>query len=57
MNASKDGMIIQSDLTLKLDCIVDADFLREELKDYNKPSSVKSCTGFVIKFGGAPVVW
>ena len=52
------GLQFQPEGDLKLDCYVDADFAglygHEDSQD---PTSVKSRTGYVLIFGGCPLLW
>ena len=53
-----DGLAIKLSEELCLDCHVDADFAGNCVgADADDPSSVCSCTGFVIWFSGVPVIW
>jgi hypothetical protein len=43
---------------LKLECFVNDDFAVRFKQDPNKsPSSTKSCTGYVIRLAGNPLIW
>jgi len=51
-------MYMHPDGTFKLSCYVDSDFgglLGSE--DPGNPVSVKSRTGYIIKFGNVPILW
>eukprot|EP00957_Ditylum_brightwellii_P198128 15095783-Ditylum_brightwellii.AAC.1 len=52
------GMVINPTDDLTLECFVDATFsgLWGHENDQD-PSSVKSCTGFVLTLGGTPILW
>ena len=54
-----EGLIIKPDLSnLAIDCAVDADFAGNwNPKDAEDPSGVKSRTGFLLTFGGVPLLW
>jgi hypothetical protein len=52
------GCILRSSYPPNLDCYVDADFAGTwSLSTSDNPSSVKSCTGYVITFASCPVLW
>lgn len=57
-HTSNMGTIIKLNGTLDLDCYIDADFARLcHCNPDHEPTSVKSCTGFIIALGGAPIIW
>ena len=52
------GTIFKPTQDYKLDCYVDADFLGlHGSENQDDPVSVKSRTGYVIFFGGCPLLW
>lgn len=52
------GTIFQPTKSYKLDCYVDADFLGLHGQEHqDNPISAKSRTGYIIFFGGCPLVW
>ena len=58
--ATKDkGIIIKPNNNLtQLECYVDADFAGSYIYDDNQnPSSVKSRTGYLVKYAGCPISW
>ena len=59
LKGTKDkGLIMVPTKTWKLDCHVDADFAGNfKSEDPNEPVSAKSRTGYVILFGGVPILW
>jgi hypothetical protein len=53
-----DGLIMQPTSDLRVDCYVDADFAGLfSVEDKQDPISVKSPTGYVIMYCGAPLLW
>ena len=54
-----EGIIFKPDLdNLSIDCHVDADFAGNwNLNDPHDESGVKSRTGFLLTFGGVPLLW
>ena len=51
------GMILQPNGT-SFECYVDAGFAGDFVKDYSDdPDCARSRTGFVIKYGGCPIIW
>jgi len=58
MTSSKGIILHKSTGIPKLNCWVDADFASLYSKeDPNDPTSICSCTGYVISLGDNPVVW
>ena len=52
------GLILNPSDDFNIDCFVDADFAGlYSYEDPSKPSSVKSRTGYVIKYANCPVIW
>jgi hypothetical protein len=52
------GLILKPGTDLRVDCYVDADFGGLfSVKDKQDPTSVKSRTGYVITYRGAPLLW
>jgi hypothetical protein len=52
------GTIFKPTKEFKLDCYVDADFLGLHGREHqDNPISAKSRTGYIIFFGGCPLVW
>jgi len=57
-NTKNMGMILRPNVDFKLSCCVDSDFgalFRSENPE--DPVSVKSRTGYLIKFGCVPILW
>jgi hypothetical protein len=53
-----EGLILKPQKNLKVDCYVDADFGGLfSVEDKQDPISVKSRTGYVIMYRGAPLLW
>ena len=54
-----EGVILKPDLNnLTVDCHVDADFAGNwNISDPEDPNGVKSRTGFLLTFGGVPLLW
>jgi hypothetical protein len=58
--ATKDkGLILQADPTKSFEVHVDCDFAGNWVKEdaMNDPSTAKSRTGYIISYGGCPVLW
>jgi hypothetical protein len=58
--ATKDkGLILRADSSKSFEVHVDCDFAGNWVKEdaMNDPSTAKSCTGYVISYGGCPVMW
>jgi hypothetical protein len=59
--ATKDkGLILRPDLKKSFEVHVDCDFAGNWVKEQdamNDPSTAKSRTGYIISYGGCPVVW
>ena len=54
----KEGLILRPQADLRVDCYVDADFGGLfSVEDKQDPVSVKSRTGYVILYRGAPLLW
>ena len=54
----KEGLIMQPTSDMRVDCYVDADFAGLfSVEDKQDPISVKSRTGYVIMYRGAPLHW
>ena len=52
------GTIVKTTGKLELDCYVDADFAGlYRCEPHENPTSVKSCTGYIILLGGFLLVW
>ena len=52
------GTIFKPQNDYKLDCYVDADFIGlHGQENQNNPVSTKSRTGYIIYFGGCPLLW
>ena len=52
------GLIFTPDDALTMECCVDSDFARLwPHEDPHDPISTRSCTGYVLKFASAPVLW
>jgi len=54
-----EGIIVKPDMSnLSIDCHVDADFAGNwNLQDADDASGVKSRTGYLLTFGGVPLIW
>jgi len=53
-----EGIFLSPDRSKGIQCYVDADFASGwNASDCEEPSSVYSCTGYVIMFAGCPVGW
>ena len=52
------GTIFHPTTQYKLDCYVDADFMGlHGCEHQDNPMSAKSSTGYIINFGGCPLIW
>jgi hypothetical protein len=52
------GIVFSPDLKFKLDCYVDADFAGLHGREpQDSPVSARSRTGYIIFFGGCPLLW
>jgi len=52
------GLILKPDFALSIQCFVDADFAGAwDKEDCTDPSSVYSCTGYIIMYTGCPILW
>ena len=52
------GSILKPGTEFRVDCYVDVDFGGLfSVEDKQDPISVKSCTGYVITYRGAPLMW
>jgi hypothetical protein len=53
-----EGMLFCPQTSLRVDCYVDADFAGSfSVANKQDPVSVKSQTGYVIMYHGAPLLW
>ena len=58
LGTRKKGLLLTPDEDLARECYLDSNFARLwSHKDPKDPHCVRSQTGYVLKFAGAPVLW